>query len=266
MLAVEFAQRSDPGRVRENNEDYLGAVVPSGERQARSHGWLFVLADGVGGQQCGEVAARVAVESMLAGFRVARAGEPLATLLARLVETANDKVLEAGMHASPGGVSMATTIVACALRFDRAVIAHAGDSRCYLVRKGHARALTRDHTVANEQLRLGILSVREAARADARRVLTRSLGTGMSVHVEISEHRVYTDDVLLLCSDGLHGAVDDSDLARLVTPSRDLDFAVRDLVAMAFNRDGSDNISVIAARVKGVEQVGMYRGRPYKLR
>jgi protein phosphatase len=202
---------------------------------------------------------------MIAGFRQARRGEPLPALLARLAQAANAHVLDTGLAAAPGGVNMATTIVACALRFDRAVVAHAGDSRCYLIRKGQASALTRDHTVANDQLRLGILSAREAAAVDTRHLLTRSLGTSMSVNVDTCEHQVFPGDVLVLCSDGLHGAVDASDFARVVAPSRDLELAVRDLVAMANANDGSDNISVLAARVRGVERVGMYRGRPYKL-
>jgi protein phosphatase len=161
---------------------------------------------------------------------------------------------------------MATTVVACALRFDHAVVAHAGDSRCYLIRKGQASALTRDHTVASDQLRLGILSRQEAASAQSKHLLTRSLGTHMSVNVDVSVHQVFPGDVLMLCSDGLHGAVDAGDIARIVMPGRDLDLAARNLVAMANANDGSDNISVLAARVRAVERVGMYRGRPYKLR
>ena len=107
----------------------------------------------------------------------------------------------------PGRTRMATTIVACALRFDRAVVAHVGDSRCYLIRHGRATLLTRDHTVVNEQVRLGILSAREAAEADTRHLLSRSLGTDLFVNVEITDIRCMPDDILLLCSDGLHGAV-----------------------------------------------------------
>jgi protein phosphatase len=265
MLEVEFAQLSDPGRVRRNNEDYLGSVVPTTETEARSHGWLFAMADGVGGQARGEVASRAAIESMVSGFHAARTGEPLPGLLTRLVQAANGRVLDIGMASGPGGVNMATTMVACALRFDRAAIAHVGDSRCYLIRKGHASLLTRDHTVANEQLHMGILSAREAAAVDTKHLLTRSLGTAMSVHVETAEHQVFAGDVFVLCSDGLHGAVDASDFARIIMPNRDLELAVRDLVAMANQNDGSDNISIQAIRVRGVERVGMYRGRPYKL-
>jgi protein phosphatase len=266
LLEVEFAQRSDPGRMRAHNEDYLGSVAPATPAEARSHGWLFALADGVGGQERGEVASKAAIESVVSGFRGARAGEPPAALLSRLVQSANAHVWEIGMAAGPGGVNMATTIVACALRFDRAVIAHAGDSRCYLIRKGQASLLTRDHTVASAQLRLGRRSARDAGAAETRHLLTRSLGTNMLVNVDIAEHQIVPGDVLVLCSDGLHGAVDAGEFARILTPGRDLETGARELVAMANQYDGSDNISVLAARVRSVERVGMYRGRPYPLR
>ena len=132
MLDVEFAQLSDPGRVREHNEDYLGRVAPDSTARARSHGWLFALADGVGGHEDGEVASRLAVGTLLAGFQSAVAGEPHAPLLQRLVQAANVNVHEAGLASGSAGRAMATTVVACALRFDRITVAHVGDSRCYL--------------------------------------------------------------------------------------------------------------------------------------
>ncbi len=266
MLDIEFAQLSDRGRVREQNEDHLGCVLPTTPAQARTHGWLFALADGVGGQQRGEVAARAAVESLLVGFRAAVAGELHAALLPRLVQAANAQIHETGLAAGPSGAAMATTLVACTLRFDRAVVAHVGDSRCYLIRRGQATVLTRDHTFANEQVRLGLLSSREATEASTRHVLSRSLGGELFVSVETSDHQVLMGDVLLLCSDGLHGAVPASEMAHLVAHSTDLNTAAQKLVAIANERDGSDNISVQLIRVRGVERVGMYRGRPYKLR
>jgi len=265
VMDVEFAQLSDPGRVRKNNEDYLGCVLPATPAEARAHGWLFALADGVGGQECGEVASRAAVESVVSGFRGAPRGEPLAGLLTRLIQAANAHVLETAATAAPGGVNMATTMVACALRFDRAVVAHAGDSRCYLIRHGHAKALTRDHTVSNEQLRLGVLSAKEAAEVETRHLLTRSLGTNLFVNVETGDYQVTPGDVLVLCSDGLHGAVGATEMASIVAQNDDLNIAVRDLIAVANEKDGSDNISVQAIRVRSVERVGMYRGRPYRL-
>ena len=266
MLDVEFTQLSDRGRAREQNEDYLGFVLPETPEQARTHGWLFALADGVGGQQRGEVAARAAVECLLAGFRGAAAGELHTALLPRLVQAANAHVHETGLAGSPGGAAMATTVVTCALRFDRAVVAHVGDSRCYLIRRGQATALTRDHTFANEQARLGLLSAREAAEAPTRHVLSRSLGNELFVGVETSDHQVLMGDVLVLCSDGLHGALPAAEMAHLISHSSDLNNAAHKLVDMANQRDGSDNISLQLIRVRGVERVGMYRGRPYKLR
>jgi PPM family protein phosphatase len=264
MLEVEFSQFSDRGQVREQNEDYVGCALPQTPTEARTHGWLFALADGVGGQQRGEVASRAAVECLLAGFRRAAAGEPLPSLLPRLVQEANVHVHECAA-AGPSSAGMATTMVACALRFDRAVVAHVGDSRCYLIRSGRATALTRDHTLASEQVRLGLLSAGEAVEAPTRHVLSRSLGSDLFVSAEIGEHQVLAGDVLVLSSDGLHGAIPPSEIAHLVSQSRALETAAQELVALANQRDGSDNISVQLIRVRSVERVGMYRGRPYKL-
>lgn len=266
VLDVEFAQLSDPGKQREHNEDYLGHVVPATPARARSHGWLFVLADGVGGTEKGEVASRAAVEYLTAGFHQASASESLSALLMRLAQEANVRIYETGREHSPGGTSMATTVVACALRYDRVVVAHAGDSRCYLIRQGEARLLTRDHTVAQEQARLGILSSKEAAEAPTSHVLSRSLGTELFVSIETSDIQVYPGDVLLLCCDGLYHSVQPSEMAAVAGNGADLNKAAKRLVDIANDRDGSDNISVQLIRVRSVERVGMYRGRPYKLR
>jgi PPM family protein phosphatase len=266
MLDVEFTQLSDRGRVRSQNEDYVGHVLPATPAESRTRGWLFALADGVGGHLGGEVASRTAVESVLAGFRDGPAGESPSVLLPRLVRTANTRVYESGLAAGPAGAGMSTTLVTCALRFDRAVVSHVGDSRCYLVRAGQAAALTRDHTVASEQARLGLLSPGEAAEVSTRHVLSRSLGSGLFVDVETNDHQVMTGDVLVLCSDGLHAAATAEDIAYLVTQLSDLESAARELVALANQRDGSDNISVQLIRVRSVERVGMFRGRPYRLR
>jgi PPM family protein phosphatase len=265
MLDIEFAQATDCGRVRDHNEDYLGYVVPDAAADARERGWLFALADGVGGQERGEVASRLAVETLAAGFRRAASGESYLSLLPRLVQQANAKVYECGMEAGPGGVSMATTIVTCALRYDRAVISHVGDSRCYLVRHGRAEALTRDHTVAGEHVKLGLLTAREASEAGTRHLLSRSVGSAMFVGVETRDHQLLPGDVLLLCSDGLHGAVEPADMALVVSRGALLEDAAKELIDLANQRDGGDNVSVQLIRIRGVERVGMYRGRPYKL-
>jgi protein phosphatase len=266
MLDVEFAQFSDPGKVRGHNEDYFGFSAPSSPARVRSHGWLFVLADGVGGHDRGEVASRTAVESLLEAFPRAAAGEPPAALLARLVASANTRVVEAGLATGAGRSRMATTIVACLLRHDRAAVAHVGDSRCYLIRGGRAVQLTRDHTVTNEQVKLGLISAGEAANASTRHLLSRSLGNELFVNVDTAEHQVAAGDLLVLCSDGMHNSVTAADMVEVTGRSGDLDEAARALTELAKQRDGGDNISVQIIGVRNVERVGMYRGRPYKLR
>jgi PPM family protein phosphatase len=261
-MDVDFVHLSDVGRVRQDNEDYYGHFVPATPEEARLRGWLFVVADGVGGQDLGEVASHTAVESVLAGFRGASPGESHSVLLERLVKEANTRVIDAGHAASPAGAQIATTFLACALRYDRATIAHVGDSRCYLIRRGQANLLTRDHTVANEQIRLGIAS----SGARTQHLLIRSLGAELFVSVDVQEHQILEGDILLLCSDGLHGSVSGSEMAAIASHGDDLPSAAKRLVEIANQRDGSDNITLQIARVRGVERVGMYRGRPYRLR
>jgi serine/threonine protein phosphatase PrpC len=265
MLDIEFSQLSDPGRVRPRNEDYLGYALPCSPAEARSHGWLFALADGVGGQRQGEVASRAAVEEVIGGFRRAPDMASQRELVMNLVQSANARVRDAGVLSGPAESGMASTIVICALRFDCATVAHVGDSRCYLIRKGEARLITRDHTVASEHERLGILSAQEAAEVTTRHVLSRSLGSRRFVEPEIKQMPLLSGDVLLLCSDGLHGAVSAAEIAHTVSHGHDLDVVARDLVASANQQDGGDNISLQVIRIRRVERTGMYRGRPYRL-
>jgi PPM family protein phosphatase len=266
MLDLEFSELSDPGRVRSRNEDYLGHVAPGSPAQARSHGWLFALADGVGGQRQGEVASRAAVQEALAGFRRAKEGALHKDVVTQIVQSANARVCESEALSGRSGPGMASTIVVAALRYDRATIAHVGDSRCYLIRSGDAKPLTRDHTVAADQARLGLVSTEEAAESSQRHVLSRSLGMNLFVNIDVDEVQLLPGDTLLLCSDGLHGAVTAAEMAEATRRHRDLASAARELVDRANEQDGSDNISVQLIRIRTVERMGMYRGRPYKLR
>ena len=205
MLDLDFAELSDTGPTRDNNEDCCGHFVPATPEAAQSRGWCFAIADGVGGQAGGEVASSWPLKlvpsaiCLLHGIADRRvAAHPSSRESARLRGAAD--VVEKGRRAG----SMATTIVACAIRYDRATVAHVGDSRCYLIRRGEVTQLTRDHTVANEQRRLGILTSRQAASASTKQLLTRSLGNEIFVSVDTQRPAVSAGDVLLLCSDGLY--------------------------------------------------------------
>ena len=265
MLDLEFMERTDIGRVRGHNEDCLGHAVPGTPAQVRTHGWMFVLADGVGGQEKGEVASRTAVDSMVGGFFGAKEGESHSAVLQRLVQQANTRVFESAVTGGRTTAGMATTIVACALRYDRVCVAHVGDSRCYLIRNGKAAQITRDHTIAGEQVRLGLITAQEAAEGETNHILSRSLGAELVANVDTNDHQIFAGDVLLQCSDGLHGMVEDSEMAAICGQGQDLHLAAEKLVALANDRGGGDNISVQLIRIRGVERMGMYRGRPYKL-
>jgi protein phosphatase len=279
MLDLEFAELSDPGLSRDHNEDFIGHVLPSSPAQVQSQGWLFALADGVGGQERGEVASRTAVETMMAGFRKIPKGVMHVSLRPRLVQEANQAVYDKGSSASgtldkikdpggavvPRGTRMATTIVACALRFDSAVISNAGDSRCYLFRGKNLSQLTRDHTMVDEQVRLGILTKAQAATGANRHLLTRSLGNEMFVAADTITVNIMPDDVLLLCSDGLHGYVSDAVIQRILNTNTALNQAATALVGAANAAGGHDNVSVQLIRIRSVERMGLYRGRPYRL-
>ena len=238
-----------------------------GPAQVQSQGWFFAIADGMGGHEYGEVASRLAVQTALEGFRKMPRGVMHVSLLPRLVQEANAAVYDAGRAAGQDGAgkAMGTTFVACALRFDSAVVSHVGDSRCYLFRNGNGTQLTRDHTMAEEQVRLGILSKEEAASNDGRHLLTRSLGSELFVAADTMTVNVLPGDILLLCTDGLHGSVPDKVILQTILQHSRLEATAQALIQAANDAGGPDNISVQLIRVKSVERMGLYRGRPYRL-
>ena len=160
---------------------------------------------------------------------------------------------------------MATTMVACALRYDQAIVSHVGDSRCYLVRNGKARQVTQDHTLVNEQRKMGLISVEEIRESESRHILIRSLGPEMFVSPDTTAVTLQADDVLVLCTDGLHDEMNESLIASIVSQKKNAEEIARELVAKAVEIDGADNTTAQVIRIRSVEQVGMYRGRPYRL-
>ncbi|HZB88482.1 MAG TPA: protein phosphatase 2C domain-containing protein [Terracidiphilus sp.] len=265
MLDVQYGQASDPGKIRANNEDAMGSFIPSSRHQARSHGFLFAVADGVGGMDLGEVASATAVAVLTEEFARAQPGAMLISLLPRLIAFANAAVHDRTLQAEYRDKKMATTLVACALRHDQAIVSHVGDSRCYLVRDGQARQITQDHTWVNQQRKLGLISAREIAESEARHVLIRSLGPEMFVAADTTALTLRPSDTLVLCTDGVHDEMAAGMIAQIAAQPRHAEEIARELVARAVEIDGGDNASAQVIRVRAVEQVGMYRGRPYRL-
>jgi PPM family protein phosphatase len=265
MLDLQFSQASDFGKVRANNEDAMGSFIPASRHQARTHGYLFAVADGVGGLDLGEVASATAISVLIEEFAKAQAGSMLISLLPRLIQHANVAVHNCTLAQKYRGKKMATTLVACTLRHDQAIVSHVGDSRCYLVRGGVARQVTQDHTWVNEQRKMGLISAGEVAESESRHVLIRSLGPEMFVSPDTTALTLQANDVLVLSTDGVHDEMSDEAIAAIVSQKKSIDEIARELVARAVEIDGGDNTTAQVIRVRSVEQVGMYRGRPYRL-
>jgi len=213
----------------------------------------------------GEVASATAISVMTEEFAKAQAGTMLISLLPRLIQHANAAVHDCTLAPQYRGKRMATTVVACALRHDQAIVSHVGDSRCYLVRDGRPRQITQDHTWVNEQRKMGLISASEMAQSESRHVLLRSLGPEMFVSPNTTAIALQPEDVLVLCSDGLHDEMNEEAIAAIVSQNKNMDEIARELVARAVEIDGNDNTTAQVIRIRSVEQVGMYRGRPYRL-
>lgn len=263
MLEIEFGQATHPGKVRASNEDCMGFFTPKSQTETRARGWLFVLADGVGGLDMGEVASAKTVEVITDGFAEALENTSLMSLLPRLIQHANAAVHDEGLSRERRGRLIASTVVACALRHDQAYISHVGDSRCYLVRDGRATVVTQDHTVASEQRKLGLITSEEAADSESRHVLSRSLGPELYVTADTTAVTLRPGDLLVLCSDGLYSGIDDEEIARIVSQRKGAEALVEELVHTSVENDGSDNTTAQVIAIRSVEAMAMYRGRLY---
>ncbi len=263
MLDIVYGEATNPGQ-RPRNEDATGVFVPRSRREAQARGWLFALADGVGGLDAGEIASSTAAGVVAGGFAAAPEETSLASLLPRLIQHANAAVYDEALHPQWRTQRMATTLVACALRHDQAMVAHVGDSRCYLIRGGHTEPLTRDHSWVQDQLRQRLISEAEAAKSESRHILTRTLGSGRFVSADCTTLTLRPADTLLLASDGLYAGLGAEVLAGMAARHADDPQSMAEaLVREAVIADGSDNATAVVIRVRSVEAMAMYRGRPY---
>ena len=249
-LAVKSA--TDLGLKRTQNEDSHGLWAPEDDSERDRRGVLMVVADGMGGSQAGVVASRLAVDTVIKSYEEADGGDLLENLQSAVL--AANEAVHAESQAHPDLTGMGTTCTAVVVQDRHALVAHVGDSRAYLVRDAHIRKLTRDHSLVAQLVQRRELTP-EQARLDPRRnVVTRSVGVGPEVEVDAERLDVplLRGDTLLLCSDGLHGLVGDDELAE-VASGQNLDEACAELIAMANDRGGPDNITVVLARVEDLD-------------
>lgn len=252
MLDVVYGEATDIGRVWSSNADSAAAFSPRSLEEILSRGWMFAVADGRGGTKLGEIASSRAVEIMVEGFAKAAEAELLTSLMPRLVQHANSAVHREALRMEDSGRGLATTLVSCALRDGKAVVAHVGDCRCYHIRDHHATLLTQDHTLAAEQHTAGVMTARQVEHSEERHVLTRTLGSGLLVSVDTVSVSLTAGDVLVLCTDGLYKALYSEDIARIVSQQRSPTDLASDLVSYAVQVDGSDNTTAQVIRIRDV--------------
>ena len=249
---IKFAEITDVGMVREHNEDAIGSNADVG---------LMVLADGMGGYNAGEVASGIAVQTISelateGAMREERNEQDPTTGLMRQTIVLRDAVARANKIIFQTAQSqthcegMGTTLVAAIFYDDKMSVAHVGDSRAYRLRGGNFEQLTLDHSLLQELVDRGFYSEEEAQRSTNRNYVTRALGVEPTVEVEVQEFEVLPDDVYLLCSDGLPDMVEDEDIHLTIsTFNASLDVVGQQLVELANDHGGRDNISVMMAQV-----------------
>ena len=248
---LTFVGQTDTGRVREHNEDTIASDVDVG---------LLVLADGMGGYNAGEVASGIAVKTITNLVREGLAREDLGSLdratgltrpsiVLRDAITRANKIIYQTARSQAECEGMGTTVVAALFYDNKISIAHVGDSRLYRQRGSQISQVTMDHSLLQELVDRGFYSPEEAQRAANKNYVTRALGVEPQVEVEVQEHPVDKGDIFILCSDGLSDMVEDEDIRLTIsTFGANLDTVAKQLIQLANENGGRDNVSVVLAQ------------------
>ena len=254
-MIYKFCAQTDPGLTRDNNEDAFSFDEGLG---------VAVLADGMGGYNAGEVASSMATSIInsemsrwLSEAGASASVQDIRRALEICVGNANSAVFRAaGANAHYAG--MGTTLVAGVFRGADLVVGHIGDSRCYRLRQNELVQITKDHSLLQEQIDAGLLTPEQAALSVNKNLVTRALGVDDTVLLEIHEHTVESDDVYLMCSDGISDMVKDEEIAKILQLPLTLEQRAKTLVDTANAHGGRDNITVLLARVEaGSEKRGL---------
>jgi protein phosphatase len=240
---VKASLRTHQGRVRDHNEDFVTSREPTSRRDESENGWLYIVADGVGGADAGEVASQFAseraVEHYLSNSHIADWSERLKGALLSANADLRQMVADRNDHSR-----MATTMVAVAIRDQTAFLANVGDSRGYHWRDGKFHQVTKDQSLVAKLLEEGAITEEEAAVHPRKNVILYSLGSEKDPQIDLFQQSLEQDDILLLCSDGLTRHVSDEELAAVIS-QQNADAATQTLVQLANSRGGEDNISAV---------------------
>jgi len=243
---MEFAYRTDVGRKRLNNQDYVGVF------SNQSGATLALVADGMGGHRGGDVASEMAVSHVGFDFEATTTTdiEAIVKWLIFELQQENERILEKAQQYRDL-LGMGTTIVATIISGTRFLVANIGDSRAYLYRNQRLMQITEDHSLVNELVKRGELTPEEAARFPQKNVITRSLGVNNDVDADVTIYDMEPDDYLLLCSDGLTNMVSDPQIAGVIAEDMSLGGKAQELVLMANAAGGTDNITALLIHQEG---------------
>jgi serine/threonine protein phosphatase PrpC len=252
---IVVGAKTDLGCVRENNEDKFDLLEPRDPATLALKGRLYGVADGMGGHAAGQIASEFALKTLIQSY-FADPSDNVEESLKAAVDDANLAVYD-GSQTLPERQGMGTTVTAAIVREDLIYVVHVGDSRAYLVRDGEVRQITQDHSWVAEQVRMGSMTLEEALGSPFRNIILRSVGTGPTVEPDVYREEIQAGDVLVICSDGLSGHVDETDIATyagreiidVIGPS----VAALQLVNLANERGGRDNITVVIVSIESIE-------------
>lgn len=247
---IEVSGQSDIGCLRQNNEDSFGYWEPADDRNFERQGRLAIVADGMGGYEGGQEASRLAVETLTSVYRSHESDDPQQALIDGL-QAAHEAIRRYGI-AHPELRGMGTTCTAIAIVHDGLHYVHVGDTRLYLIRDGQIQQVTRDHSYVGRLVEAGMISREEAETHPQRNILTAAVGTAPELMMDSPGHPepLRPDDVLVICSDGLWGQVHDAEMLSAIENHKNLDDAGRELIELARQRGGPDNITVNLLRVR----------------
>ncbi len=246
LAPIVAYDHTDVGRVHDHNEDYLSRWEPKTPAEQEKHGWLYVVADGVGGAEAGEIASQYATEQMKTYYLTHGDGQPWGERLRQAMLAANTMLRQLVAYEHDGR-RMATTMVAAVLTPQHAYIANVGDSRAYHWRAGSTVQITRDQSLVARLVEEGAISAAEAENHPYQNVILYSIGSDKNPRIDLYDLPLMAGDVLLLCSDGLTKHVSNAEIGSYIGRYKLADVP-RLLVDLANERGGRDNISVIAVR------------------
>ena len=253
QLRLASAALTDIGRKRERNQDNVTSHVPPEPDLFEEKGALFVVCDGMGGHAAGEVASELGVQTIREVYFTTR-GQDVISSIAQAVKSANDAIYSTARSTVEYG-GMGTTCVALVVAGGRGYIVNIGDSRAYILRDGQMRQVTQDHSWVAEQVRGGVLSEQQARVHAHRNVITRSLGTQPSITADLFVETLHDGDRVLLCSDGLHGYVEEDAIYQELSAQPSPETTARNLIDMANANGGPDNITAVVVDVLEAPEV-----------